>query len=168
MTYSNKRHQSGLQRPSPFTPHSVPSTTLQSNDAYFAALTPVFRAAVVLGLSLLARVFGSFEDSLRYNCDHNAKKFKAAMLAMILFMIVLKGSREEKTEFLGRMFEKLYAKRNARLKELRAKYIIWRQRKCWAWSDSLRGGFICGSVTSLPNAMIAARDKQSFDALIPN
>ena len=161
MTYSNRDTN---RSPSPFTPHSVPSTTLQSNDAYFAALAPVFRAVVVLGMSLLARVCGAFEDSLRYNCDHNTKKFRAAMLAMILFMIALKGSRAEKTEFLGRMFEKLYAKRNARLKDLYAKYLTWRQRQCWMWG----GGFKASCLAYVPDMFVAADDQWSFDALIPN
>ena len=167
MTYSNKRAQSGHQSRhqglSLFTPN-----TLQSNEAYFAALAPVFRAMVVLGLSLLSRVCAAFEDSLRYNCDHNTKKFKVAMLAMILFMMTLKGSREEKTEFLGRLVERLYAKRNARLKELQAKYLVWRQRKCWAWGGGFIGGSICKSVNSLPDMVLTAGDQKSFDALIPD
>ena len=163
MTYSNKRHQSGRQSPSHFTPE-----TLQTNDAYFAALAPVFQAVLALGMSLLARVCSAFEDSLRYNCDHNTKKFKAAMFVMILFMIALKGTREEKTEFLDRMFEKLYAKRNALMKELRAEYIKWRQRMCWAWGSRVGGGFIAGALAALPDVFVTADDERSFDALIPN
>ena len=163
MTYSNNRHQSGSQHLSLFT-----SNTLQTNDADFAALAPVFRGVVALGLSLLARMCGAFEDSLRYNCDHNTKKFKVAMLAMLLFMCALKGTREEKTELLWRMFEKLYAKRKARMKELRAKYLVWRQRKCWAWGGRFDGGFRGGLFARVSGDNIQAQDQISFDALIPN
>ena len=168
MTYLNNRHQSGSQHLSLFTPTSTSSGTLQTNEADFAALAPVFRGVVALGLSLLARFCGAFEDSLRYNCDHNTKKFNVAMLAMILFMCALKGTREEKTEFLWRMFEKLYAKRKAHMKELHAKYLVWRQRKCWAWGGGLGGGFMAGALAILPNVFVAARDEKSFDALIPD
>ena len=160
-----------MHRPVPFTPNTG-QTPAKANDAYFAALAPVFApmfsGVVVLGLSLLARVCGAFEDSVRYNCDHNTKKFKVAMLAMILFMIALKGTREEKTEFLNRMFEKLYTGRRAQMTKLRAAYIKWRQRKCWMWAGGLRGAALSRVTDVFAGGMIARRDDGSFDALIPN
>ena len=155
MTYSHNRHQS----PSLFTTNPA-----QSNDAYFAAVAPVFRGVAVAAMLLLARIISAFEDSLRYNCDHNTKKFKATMLAMILFMIVLKGSREEKTEFLHRLFERLYAKRTARMKELQAEYTVWRQRKCWMWGGGLR---VATPVCSL-SGFVFGKDRKCYDALIPD
>lgn len=155
MTYSNTE----TRNPPPFT-----RNLFQSNDAYFTALAPAFRAVLAVGVLLFSRLCRAMEDSFRYNCDHSTRKFKIASLAVILFMIVLPGTREEKQEFFDRMFERLYAKRNARLKNLRAAYIIWRQRKCWMWA----GGFRNLSLSYLTDVFAGAPDKTSFDALIPD
>ena len=82
-------------------------------------------------------------------------------MALILFMVALPGTREEKTEFFHRMFERLHAKRNARLKALRTAYMVWRQRKCWMWG----GGFRRCVLAILPDVFDGAKDeKKPLDA----
>ena len=144
----------------PRSPSSFTANPAQDIDAYFAALAPAFAAVSGFMMVLITQVQMAFEASLRSGYEKDSKAFRAAVLALVLLMMALKGSRAEKDIFL----EKLFARLGQRLARIYARYIIWRQRMCWMWGGGLR----CGLLSVLPRVFISAEDHVSFDALIPN
>jgi hypothetical protein len=149
MTYSNR----ATRRPS-----LSPQHTPQTHADYIAAVSPAVTAVIMrLLLWLCGETAGK---GSRYGRVIYTAKAAAIMSALAALMVCLPGAFQEKKAFL----ESQFAKVGARLARITAKYIIWRQRKCWMWG----GGFMCGAVARLPDRLIAARDQKSFDALIPD
>ena len=113
---------------------------------------------------LLQRLMRFVLSLLALRCAPGGKrgpKTKALLIFAVALLAALHGgTREDKRAFIKRLF----AKHEEIQDRLQAKYMMWRQRKCWAWG----GGYYPGALAALPTAMTGARDLQSFDALIPD
>ncbi len=110
----------------------------------------LFQALVSAALVLLAR----------FSKKRGPKTRNILILTLTLLLALHGGTREEKRAFLKR----LLARHEERQERLYARYLAWRQRKCWMWG----GGFQAGALKSKPHAVFPAHDQTSFDALIPD
>ena len=151
MTFSNSKT---FRRPA----HS--SSPVQTHAAYIAAVSPTVQVLIAQLLMWLAGAGGISAQSSRSSRAAHAAKVTAVKSVIVMIMICLPGSYQQKNALLASHF----AKANAKLGRLRAKYMIWRQRMCWMWG----GGFMGGALAILPNVFVAALDQKSFDSLIPD
>jgi hypothetical protein len=159
MTYSNSGSQRPSQNPSPFTPDPA-----DTNRIYTAAIAPVVRAAMAVMWVWVQRVAAAQARAERTGCPRDRLISKLIMMMFAVILTRLTGSNADKAAMLERMFMKVHAKRRKRLQDLYAKYLVWRQRKCWMWS----GGFMSRALAAVPDVYVAAHDQKSFDALIPD
>ena len=132
-------------------PHNIDTqTTANLSDAEIAALPFLFQMLVNMALRLLAKCARS----------RSAKPRARLMVIFGALAYLHGGTREDKRAFLKRLF----ARHEEIQDHLQAVYMTWRQRKCWMWG----GGFRAEGLAIFPARSGAARDLQSFDALIPD
>ncbi len=140
MTFSNSQPQN----------ISPAIDAVQTSPTDLNGLSPLFQMLVSAALVLFAQ-FG-----VRRGPKTRCKIFAVLGLLYILYP----GTHAEKRAFLKQLVAR-HAETQARLY---ARYLVWRQRKCWMWG----GGFPAGALTLVPSVLSAARDRHSFDALIPD
>ena len=139
MTYSNSR------------PHNAQTrSTLKRPEDSFAGFPTVLEILVTAVWAVL----------LRLSRTRGPKARKALVITLMALMCLHGGTREQKTAFL----QDLIDTHERTLDRIYARYRVWRQRKCWMWG----GGFYKGALTALPTTCSGARDRKSFDALIPD
>lgn len=141
-----------LNRPSLTSQRTAPLSRNQDADVCDGTV-PVFQTLVRFALRLLAQYY-----AVHGKRGPETRKFIVFTLAVLLCLY--KGTMEEKRAFLKR----LMAKHQEVHDRLYARYLVWRQRKCWMWG----GGYRAGALSCMPNPTTPILASRSFAALIPD
>ena len=160
MTFSN----ANTSNPSAFTSRPADQNAAQ-NAATPAApkVSRVLRLMMAIAMWLVgkmaqARTHDGAERMLKSKAIH------AGIIAFLVLLAILPGTRAEKRRLWMSMFAKAKERTNAKLDKLYKAYLVWRQRKCWMWG----GGFMNSALARMTDVFKGAPDGKSYDALIPD
>mgnify|MGYP007079445258 CR=1 FL=1 len=141
------------------TPHNqtpIAADPAQTDAAYSASISPMVTAIILRLLHGLAALkFRNGSGRFR-----NSAKAAGLFSAIAVIMACQPGTVRDKIAFL----KDLCAVLGTRLDRIYKRYLIWRQRKCWLWGGG-PGHTLPARQSGTPGM---ARDRLSFDALIPD